>query len=108
MSRHMQRWAAHRKDTMPQALAATLLSSVRSFRKLRPTHYFSAQVQSARAHSQCQLVGEYLNPKTCSTQPVLYSTFSRTISMQLLRSDAQAWALHHKQPSQRTFLKIGS
>src|ERR1700731_4813736 len=98
MSRNMQPWVAPPKGTMPQALAATLLSFVRSFRKLRPTHYFSAQVQSARAHSQCQLVAEYLNPKSCSTQPVLYSTFSRTISMQLLRSDAQAWAHHHKQP----------
>src|ERR1700730_13877307 len=106
MSRHMQRWAARRKDTMPQALAATLLTSIRSFRKLRPTHYFSAQVQSARDRSQCQWVVQYLNPKTCSTQPVPYSTSSRTISMQLLRSDAQAWAHHHKQVEQRHFLKI--
>src|ERR1700688_1461633 len=97
MSRHMQPWVAPPKGTMRQALAATLLSSVRSFRKLRPTHYFSAQVQSARDRSQCQWVVEYLNPKTCSTQPGPYSTFSRTISMQLLRSDAQAWAHHHKQ-----------
>src|SRR5271165_14351 len=108
MSRHMQRWAAHRKGTMPQAMATTLRSSVRSFGKPRPIHYFSVQVQLARDRSQCQWLAECLNPKTCSTQPVQYSTFFRTISMRLLRSGAQAWAHHHKQRRQRHFLKTGS
>jgi hypothetical protein len=43
---------AHRKDTMPQAMAATSRCSVRSFGKQRPIHYFSVQVQLARDRSR--------------------------------------------------------
>src|ERR1700722_12876269 len=108
MTRHLQRWAAHRKDTMPQAMAATSRCSIRSFGKQPPIHYFSVQVQLARDRSQYQWLAEGWNPKTCSTRPVRYSTFFRTISMPLFRSGVQAWAHHHRQWQQRHFLKTAS
>jgi hypothetical protein len=95
-------------DTMPQAMAATLWCSAPSFETLHAIHYFLVRVQLVRDRSRCQWVAACSNPKTCYMRPATYSMFFLTISMRLLRSGAQTWGHHHKQPRQRHSLKTGS